>query len=292
MRLRSKWCWKDLMAFCPQAKVLQCDFKWICLLQNVESKKLLYHWKRCSHNPTCFLTTKTGETLAATSSVMCVPEIQRFSQCAPILVHHVCTDKHAANMRCENLRSQLPGRELWTKAHLTCDVHRLYRATTCSMKICEADVSGVLSIGLAHQANAGIYRSIVVVLGQIFLEHLQVFYEEPPEQFSGHSGKACLIALCLLHRATVSGVAIWKEGTSSAVCSMVTGKQSIWSTTANGDAVMTLSALWRSRCGFLHGQLCLASVPSSAVLAGPVMTKRLIGWDCSASFAEASSWHC
>ena len=174
---------KGLDGFCPQAKVLQCDFKWICLLQNVESKNF------CTIESDVLtilhvLDHQTGETLlAATSSVMCVPEIQRFSQCAPILVHHVCTDKHAANMRCENLRSQLPGRELWTKAHLTCDVHRLYRATTCSMKICEADVSGVLSIGLAHQANAGIYRSIVVVLGQIFLEHLQVFYEEPPEQF-------------------------------------------------------------------------------------------------------------
>ena len=174
---------KGMDGLCPQAKVLQSDFKWSCLLEHSESKQL------CTMESDVLtalhvLDHQTGETLlAATSNVMNVPEIHRFSQMAPLLVHHVCTDKHSANLKCESIRSQLPGRELWTKVHSICDVHKLYRATTCSLKVCEADVSGVLAIGLAHQANAGIYRSIVVVLGQLFLEHMHVNYEEPPQQF-------------------------------------------------------------------------------------------------------------
>ena len=174
---------KGMDGLCPQAKVLQSDFKWSCLLQHSESKQFCII-ENDVLTPLYVLDHQTGETLlAATSNVMNVPEIQRFSQTASLLIHHVCTDKHSANLKCENLRSQLPGRELWTKVHSICDVHKLYRATTCSMKVCEADVSGVLSIGLAHQANAGIYRAIVVVLGQLFLEHLHVYYEEAPQQF-------------------------------------------------------------------------------------------------------------
>lgn len=65
------------------------------------------------------------------------------------------------------------------KAHYTCDVHKLYTATSYSMDHCSEDVSGLLSLGLSHQGSAGAYQQIVTTLDQIVQSELVVSYGTP-----------------------------------------------------------------------------------------------------------------
>ena len=173
---------KDGDGFSPHAKVLQTEFRWQCLLLNehteppeycVVGSDLLTFMQAIDHH--------TAENLlAATSKVMSiVPEMDRFSRNFGINMHHACTDKHSANMKCERLR-QASSHPPKTTIHLACSVHKLYSATTCSMKCADRDVSGILNLGLAHQASPGAYNSLLVALAEIFRDELQVCYEDPP----------------------------------------------------------------------------------------------------------------
>ena len=125
----------------------------------------------------------TAETLlAATSNVMAmIPEMDRFARHFDMNMHHACTDKHSANMKCERLRKQA-SHPPKTTLHLSCAVHKLYSATACCMKCADRDVTGVLNLGLVHQASPGAYNSLFVNLAIIFRDRLQVTYDEEPER--------------------------------------------------------------------------------------------------------------
>ena len=69
-------------------------------------------------------------------------------------------------------------------AHYTCDVHKLYSATACSMDHCSSDVSGLLSLGISHQGSAGMYQHLVSTLFGILQSELIVTYGVPDRSHS------------------------------------------------------------------------------------------------------------
>ena len=80
-------------------------------------------------------------------------------------------------MKCEKMRQSLQPDTV--KAHYTCDVHKLYTATSYSMDHCSDDVSGLLSLGLSHHGSAGAYQQILRTLDQIVQDELVVSYGSP-----------------------------------------------------------------------------------------------------------------
>ena len=166
--------------FSPQAKVLQTEFRWHCLFEKCKSEPP--EFCTVSSDMLTFLQVidhhSAENLLAATSRVMStIPELERFSMQFSTVIHHACTDKHSANMKCERLRGQGTSPPRPT-IHVTCTIHKLYSSTACCMKCVDGDVSGILNLGLVHQASSGVYNSLLLALAEIFKEHLQVCYQE------------------------------------------------------------------------------------------------------------------
>ncbi len=107
-----------------------------------------------------------------------------FSSQFPVKIHHVCTDRHTANVKCEKMRQAKKPDTV--KAHYTCDVHKLFSATKYSMDHVTTDVSGLLSLGISHQGNAGVVQQIWNVLAEIIQEDLVVTYGTPEPAHAKH----------------------------------------------------------------------------------------------------------
>lgn len=115
--------------------------------------------------------------------VICYP-CRGFSSQFPVKIHHICTDRHTANMKCEKMRQAKKPDTV--KAHYTCDVHKLFSATKYSMDHVTTDVSGLLSLGISHQGNAGMVHLIWSVLAEIIQEDLVVTYGTPEPAHAKH----------------------------------------------------------------------------------------------------------
>ena len=165
-----------------RAKIFQSELSIGCLLKtHDETDGKPFKWI-FDQTPTALqcLEDGTGQSIrsALLTSINRIPELERVSQLFPLTVRHSCCDRYVGNFKAEELlQRDLP---LFTLAHTTCDIHKLYSVTESTTGCLSFDVSGILSVGLGISPDVNCVRRLRSILAKILANELVIHYSEPP----------------------------------------------------------------------------------------------------------------
>ncbi|CAE7255822.1 unnamed protein product [Symbiodinium sp. CCMP2592] len=171
---------RELVETSVQSKIIQCEYCTGMLLQDLQSKQ--YYWV-FGELPTWLMAVDrcTGENTrrCLMDVVQASPEMSRIWSSFEIKLRVSTTDRFGANARAEAGLTESDFMPAFRFSHMPCDVHRLSTATGSAVLLQAADVSGVLSTGLAC-GSLGSTRKLREILSRIFMEELDVEYSSPP----------------------------------------------------------------------------------------------------------------
>lgn len=125
-----------------------------------------------------------------------VPGVEYFESCFPRNIHMAVTDRHPSNLKAESFFESLTPKTSHRSLHFACDVHKQATALKNTLAIVEPVVSGVLNCGLCMD-QTGCVATLRDICQRIFMENLEIVFDNPPEGEVAKHRKEVLNLLCV-----------------------------------------------------------------------------------------------
>ena len=170
---------KELTQTSTHAKIVQVEHKMGCLLRDSQGG---HSWVETT--VPCGLSAvdrTTGENMRSLlwNHIQLVPEIQRLWMPFDLQVRLSTADRAGSNNRAEIGLQEEGYMPHFIRASYDCDTHKVANAMKSALRLAEADMSGVLNMGLVS-ADPSATRTLRAVLIDIFSNDLEIRHRRAP----------------------------------------------------------------------------------------------------------------
>ena len=161
-----------------KAKVLQTKLDVAMVLKETASGKFLQLCFTCPTWLQCLDRTTAETTAAAQEAILSsLASLKESSQMFKLVVHHVVTDKYAANLKAEYVLSSRLTKGI--TSHVTCDIHKVATIQARTLRFVDPHISAMIGGALA-MGESGCLLVLRKCLASVLEDKLQVVYGEPP----------------------------------------------------------------------------------------------------------------
>lgn len=134
-----------------------------------------------------------------------IPGLKCFQDQFPLTIRMTTADRAGANIRAEQHMKAINPQQ--TVLQYPCDVHKKASCLKSALRVVDDVVSGTVNVGLSMEP-IGSLATLRTMLQEIFMEHLQIIFDEPPGgEVARH--QHALLDLCLPEGSGTGGVS-WK----------------------------------------------------------------------------------